>query len=273
VVPVKGLPQAKTRLSTFAAPVRADLALAFAQDVLTAALDCTGIHRVIVVSDDEGTGARLARPGVEVARHVPTGLNPALAYGADLLRTDDPGLGVAALAADLPALRARDLAAALAGVRGRAFVADAQGVGTTLLAAAPGTDLLPGYGPGSRARHLASGAGELDGAPSLRQDVDTPADLQAALLLGVGPRTAAVALALTHAGGTARTELVATVAVHGHDGGSVLLDDGSRLAYPGNAVQPEVRLLHPGQRVRLVVDGQPPRVLAVTLVGLALPWP
>ena len=46
----------------------------------------------------------------------------------------------------------------------------------------------------SAARHRASGAVALDGAwPSLRRDVDTPADLAAALRLGVGAHTRAAA--------------------------------------------------------------------------------
>jgi 2-phospho-L-lactate guanylyltransferase len=74
----------------------------------------------------------------------------------------------------------------------RAFVADATGTGTTLLAAAPGVELAPAYGPRSRQSHLASGAAELPGAPGLRLDVDTPEDLQAAVRLGLGAATAAV---------------------------------------------------------------------------------
>jgi 2-phospho-L-lactate guanylyltransferase len=70
---------------------------------------------------------------------------------------------------------------------------DRAGTGTTLLAAAPGAALTPAYGAGSRAVHLASGAVELPGAAGLRLDVDTPDDLAAALLLGVGAATAAVA--------------------------------------------------------------------------------
>jgi 2-phospho-L-lactate guanylyltransferase len=64
-----------------------------------------------------------------------------------------------------------------------------------LLAASRGRELRPFFGPDSRARHRESGAVELglDGVDSVRQDVDTGDDLRAALALGVGPRTAAVA--------------------------------------------------------------------------------
>ena len=72
---------------------------------------------------------------------------------------------------------------------GRGFVADAEGVGTTLLAAAPGTPLQPRFGADSARAHRDSGAVALPAPAALRRDVDTPADLREALRLGVGPRT------------------------------------------------------------------------------------
>jgi 2-phospho-L-lactate guanylyltransferase len=107
---------------------------------------------------------------------------------------------VAALNADLPALRPLELARVLdaAAEFPRSFLPDAAAIGTTLLAAAPGRELLPAFGTASRARHRASGAVELglDAVNSVRQDVDTGDDLRAALALGVGPRTAAAAARL-----------------------------------------------------------------------------
>ena len=75
---------------------------------------------------------------------------------------------------------------------------DAAGVGTTMYAVAGGGEFRPMYGGASRARHAAGGATELalDGIAGLRQDVDTPDDLRAAVALGVGPRTAEVAAEL-----------------------------------------------------------------------------
>jgi 2-phospho-L-lactate guanylyltransferase len=198
VVPVKRLALAKSRLAAYGDAARRDLALAFAIDVVTAALSTPGVTDVLVVTDDDRAAGALAAVGARIVADSPdAGLNPALEHGAELLRVA-ADVGVATLSADLPALQPADLAAALAAVPGgrRAFVADAAGTGTTLLAAAPGILLAPGYGPGSRATHLASGALELVGAPGLRLDVDTPEDLVAALLLGVGAATAAVAARL-----------------------------------------------------------------------------
>jgi 2-phospho-L-lactate guanylyltransferase len=193
VVPVKRLALAKTRLASYGDATRQELALAFALDVVSAALAAGNVAEVVVVTDDDRAAGALAAAGARVVADVPNaGLNPALEHGATVLTTS---LGVATLSADLPALRAADLDLALAAVPvgGRGFVVDVAGSGTTLLAAAPGQRLAPAYGPGSRAVHLASGAVELDGAPGLRLDVDTPEDLAEALRLGVGAATAAVA--------------------------------------------------------------------------------
>lgn len=192
VVPVKLLVLAKSRLSAYGDEGRAALALAFAADVVAAALRCPPVREVLVVTDDVRAAEALAGPRTRVVADTPGGLNAALAHGAELVRAAAPELGVVALTSDLPTLRPADLAAALAAVPGRAFVADADGIGTTLLAAAAGHDLLPAYGPASRLRHLASGAAELAAPDALRRDVDTPGDLRAALRLGVGPETARV---------------------------------------------------------------------------------
>lgn len=195
VVPVKQLAVAKTRLGAYGDALREELALAFAADVVAAALASPPVVRVLVVTDDPVAARTLAALGAHVAGDRPdAGLNAALAHGAALLREQLPECGVAAVSSDVPALRPEHLAHVLADVPpgGRAFVADADGRGTTLLAAGPGAALAPAYGGASRLRHLASGAVELEGADALRRDVDTPADLEHARRLGPGPRTAAV---------------------------------------------------------------------------------
>jgi len=96
------------------------------------------------------------------------------------------------LVGDLPALRSEELAEALAlaAAHLRAYVPDAESTGTTLLTAVADQPLLPTFGAGSAARHGASAATLAAGA-GLRADVDTAADLQAVLALGVGPATRA----------------------------------------------------------------------------------
>ncbi|MBY6302316.1 2-phospho-L-lactate guanylyltransferase [Streptomyces clavuligerus] len=197
VIPLKPLVLAKSRLAPTAGDsLRPRLALAFAQDTVAAALACPAVRDVAVVTDDHTAGGALAALGARIVPDVPGGgLNAALSHGVLAVRQGRPGAAVAALNADLPALRPLELARVLAYAGGfpRAFLADAAGIGTTLLSAAGGVELRPGFGGSSRSRHSASGAVEipLDGVDSVRQDVDTGIDLAAALALGVGPCTAA----------------------------------------------------------------------------------
>lgn len=201
VVPLKRLAGAKSRLAPFAGPHRPDLALSFALDTVAAALAAPGTGRVLVVTRDAGAGARLAALGALVVDDEPGGgLNEALAHGAAAALALAPHAPLAALSADLPALRPAELGRVLAAVpaTGRAFLPDAPGLGTTLLACAPGSPLDPAFGDGSRARHAAGGARELrlSGVESVRRDVDTGEDLAEALALGVGPHTLALATRL-----------------------------------------------------------------------------
>jgi 2-phospho-L-lactate guanylyltransferase len=221
LLPVKVLAQAKSRLAELAGERRHELALALASDTVSAVVACPEVARVIVVTSDPVAGPRLLSLGARVipearqfarnrdagdgAQPSPDGsqrpLNAALLRGAAVAVRRWPGTGLAALTADLPALRPAELARALRAVSaagGAAFVPDAAGLGTTMYAVAPGREFRPMYGGASRARHAAGGAAELalDGIAGLRQDVDTPDDLRAAVALGVGPRTAEVAAEL-----------------------------------------------------------------------------
>jgi len=197
VIPVKVLAHAKSRLTGLAGQQRAELALAMAADTAAAALAALPVAAVIVVTDDEIVRAELGGLGAIVIRDQPAaGLNAALEFGAAYSDTRWPGRGRAGLAGDLPALRPDELAAVLAeaGSQAASFVPDAAGTGTTLYAARPGAAFRPAFGLRSRDQHLAAGAVELGlpGLAGLRQDVDTPADLELAASIGLGPRTAAV---------------------------------------------------------------------------------
>lgn len=194
VVPVKRLERAKTRLDLPSGD-RVRLAAAMAGDTVAAALAAPSVTRVVVVTDDEVAAAAVRSLGADVVADEPAaGMNDALRHGIAVARRET-AVAVATLSADLPALTGGALDAALARVRHAAVVADAARTGTTLLAAAAGVDVVPQYGEGSLARHVAAGAQDITGQVSqrLRLDVDTLADLAAAVALGTGPRTAAVA--------------------------------------------------------------------------------
>ncbi|MFD3612537.1 2-phospho-L-lactate guanylyltransferase [Streptomyces atroolivaceus] len=199
VVPLKPLARAKSRLGrAVGGDLRPRLALAFAQDTVSAALSCRAVGDVVVVTDDPVAGEALAALGARTVADTPAaGLNAALEHGARWVRARRAGAAVAVLNADLPALRPEELARVLEFSEGfpRAFVGDAQGIGTTFLSATSGVELRPSFGGESRARHLASGAVEvaLPGLDSVRRDVDTGDDLGAALSLGVGRFTAGLA--------------------------------------------------------------------------------
>lgn len=198
LVPVKPPAVAKSRLSAVGDEARRELVEAFAADTVTAALGCPLVAAVLAVTDDVVLAHCLAGLG---AHALPDGtsddLNASLEQAAAEAVRRWPGLGVAALCADLPALRPADLSAALAATSeaGRAFVPDADGRGTTLVASVSVAGFTPRFGPSSRAAHRTAGLHEIADLelPSLRRDVDTPVDLDAARALGVGPRTALVA--------------------------------------------------------------------------------
>ena len=199
VVPAKRLAVAKTRLRPLTDGVdggHPELVLALLADTVAAITACPAVGDVVVVTDDPRAAAVVTGLGARTVGDVPDrGLNAALVHGAGTAGTGP----VAAVSSDLPALRPGELAGALAeadrlaaaGVA-RCFTADAAGTGTTLLAAATG-DLDPHFGPGSAAAHEASGAERLPARwPGLARDVDTPADLRAAALLGLGRATGAL---------------------------------------------------------------------------------
>jgi 2-phospho-L-lactate/phosphoenolpyruvate guanylyltransferase len=201
LVPVKPLIRAKTRLRgtvewAGSPDGHARLVLALARDTLAAATRVAEVRRVVAICSDEVVCAALAGDGVQTIPDEPAaGLNPALRYGAAVLRAADPTTTVVVLQADLPALRPAELDRAIrAGLAagGRAFCADRTGTGTTLLLAPPGQLLDPAFGPGSAAAHRANGAWQLAGDwPGLRCDVDTAADLAVAQELGLGRFTCA----------------------------------------------------------------------------------
>ena len=197
LVPVKPPPVAKSRLAPLGDQVRTELAAAFALDTVVAVLESPAVGCVLAVTDDHVLAAALADVGAMV---IPDGvsddLNGSLVLAAAELARRFPDLRPAAVCADLPALRAEELSRALAeaGADTMSFVADAEGQGTTVVAAADVASFHPRFGVGSAQAHRADGAREIELAdvPSLRRDVDTPDDLAAAQELGVGPRTAFV---------------------------------------------------------------------------------
>ena len=195
-VPVKRSAQGKSRLEVPGVD-RAALARAIALDTIEAAARCEAVLQVVVVSDDPVLARDSATiPALRlVPEGDPRGLDAAVATGVEAI---DPSgrMPRAALLGDLPALRPADLAAALQAAASvdRSVVADAEGTGSTLVTALPGVAWASSFGEGSFARHTSAGCTplEIPDASTLRRDVDTADQLEAALRLGIGPRTTAV---------------------------------------------------------------------------------
>lgn len=181
VIPVRRA--GKSRLDV-AGVDRPALARAIALDTIEVA---ASVADVIVVTDDEIDVA-----GIRVVDDPGGGLDPAIAAGLSVAGFGHRGV----LLGDLPALRPDDLQLGLDAAEAveLGVVADAEGTGTTLVTATPGVGLTPAFGDGSHARHLAAGFVELPvpAASTLRRDVDTAAQLEAARALGMGPRTTAL---------------------------------------------------------------------------------
>lgn len=93
VVPLKPLARAKSRLApATGAALRPRLALAFARDTVAAALSCPAVRDVVVVTDDTEAGAALAALGARIVPDEPDrGLNAALAHGERTVRAERPG--------------------------------------------------------------------------------------------------------------------------------------------------------------------------------------
>ncbi|SEO56639.1 2-phospho-L-lactate guanylyltransferase [Trujillonella endophytica] len=196
VIPLKPLDQAKSRLR-LPVPLRRELTIAMARDVLDAVLTCDEVRHVLVLTRDRRWLAHLDPPGCDFLADDPAdSLNDALRRGASACLAKRPGACVAALTGDVPALRPGELQRALDCARTweTSFVPDASGKGTTLFAARAGVPFAPHYGCNSRARHVLEGAHEilLPRLGGLRQDVDTPADIERARALGLGAHTTAL---------------------------------------------------------------------------------
>ena len=202
VMPVKRLAVAKTRLGPPYDGARGSLALAFALDTATAALACPLVAAVQVVTDDAEAARALEAAGADVTADEPdAGLNAALEHGAALAARRHPGTSVGTLAADLPGLRPAELGATLRAAcgHGRSFVRDAAGTrhhdAAGPLGARTAADVRAGIGRAARRAPAATRSWPRR-CPRCTWTWTPPADLEAAVALGVGPATAQVLDAL-----------------------------------------------------------------------------
>lgn len=191
VIPLKDTRRAKSRLRGPRGE-RRRLAIAMAQDTLSAAVEAAGVEGVLAVCQTEDDSDLFSLAGVTVAVREALGINEAITAGALAVFAADPEANIAVLPGDLPYLQPAELDVALvkAATLDSACVADRDGTGTTLFTARAGQALSPAYGEGSLRAHLDGGAIEL-GMPvwsGLRRDVDEPDDLVVNASLGCRTR-------------------------------------------------------------------------------------
>lgn len=260
VVPVKSLASAKSRLLVPDVTV-AELALAFLRDVLDTLAQTPQIAEVIVATGDEQVGAVARAAAARVVDDTGhAGINAAVRWAADQRETDG---GLLVLVSDLPCLTPAAVGLVLdrASSSAVSFVADADGTGTTMWLRRDEAADGPHFGPGSRAAHIAHGAVDLVAnqlgatGPWLpaRLDVDTPADLDRARRLGLGPASARVLEASTPEATSATPLTVLRVEPQS----VVVTDEAGRVTrLSPQAVQDAGwRQLQAGQRI-LVSDGR-----------------
>jgi len=268
VIALKPIEHAKSRLAV-PDPLRRRVAWTMALDTLSAL--CRALPHVLVVSDQPALEARLRHAGIAaevISESGHVGMNSALSRGALILHAQGFS-SVVACVGDLPALRPESVLQIVDASRShpRSFVADASGVGTTMLVAHD-VELAPQFQGRSAAAHYASGAVSLSaeaiGSPiaDARRDVDTEADLAAAIGLGVGPATSAL---IDHGKGRlGRYELITATQWRNADGELLAVTaTGRRIALPATAFRDELRYTRLGQRLHAAeADG---RVLSAWL--------
>ncbi len=185
VLPVKHFDDAKQRLAGgIEDERRRDLAAAMVADVLEAIGQARTIERTIVVTGDPIAQGLAADVGAEVVPD-PTDTSHVRAVLAGIARAEADGAdAVALLAGDCPLLDPREIDRLLTGVPERyvGIVPDRHGPGTNALLLSPPSAIVPSFGEGSCARHvaLAREAGVPFGVEELASfglDLDTPADV------------------------------------------------------------------------------------------------
>lgn len=186
LVPVKELPDAKTRLLPELAPAeREALSVAMLRDVLAALAGARRVERRVVVTPDAHVAEVARAAGALPWLEGPPGLNPALdAAARALARGDEPVLVVLG---DVAGAQSDDLDAlfeALAEIGGRGVVlAPSSDGGTAALLRAPADAIPSRFGPESAKAHRE--AAERAGVPfrewprpSLTLDLDDADDVR-----------------------------------------------------------------------------------------------
>jgi 2-phospho-L-lactate guanylyltransferase len=185
ILPVKRFERAKQRLTgALADGSRWALAEAMVTDVLVALRRSKSVDSVLVVTCEPRAESLATGWGADVVSDPrERGQSEAVVIGIAAAR-ERGATRILLVPGDCPSLAAADVDALLSGGPGVVVVPDRHGTGTNALVLDPPDAIAPGFGPGSRDRHVerANDAGvhvDVREIPSLALDVDTGEDLLA----------------------------------------------------------------------------------------------
>lgn len=180
VVPLRQGGEPKTRLAArLSVGQRIALSVEMARRVVAALGACPAVARILILSSEPPPSGLSGEWVGDRGR----GLNAEL----DALRRDLDTPAMLVIHGDLPLIGPEDVAALIVGAeeKGYAFAPDRHGAGTNAVAIGAGHDFAFAFGEGSLARHCDRAPdAALIRRPGLSLDVDTPGDLNAAIVAG-----------------------------------------------------------------------------------------
>ena len=184
VIPVKGLTESKTRLSThLQGDKRRVLVEALLDDVLSSIIRSRVYGTVLVTSPDDNVGSRIRSQEVAFLKQTGVGLNRAIEQ-ANRLANQKHARSLTTVLADIPLVEPGDFKelASIGTATRRVVMAPSFKGGTNVMLTSPPGVISPGYGRWSYSKHLRRAqAGGLN-AYSISNgrvsfDIDTMSDL------------------------------------------------------------------------------------------------
>jgi len=184
VIPVKGLTESKTRLSTYLqGDKRRILVEALLDDVLSSTIRSRAYGTIMVISPDENVASRIRPPEVSFLKQTGIGLNRAVEQ-ANRLATLGHASSLTTVLADIPLVDPEDFKEIVGlGSPGRRVVmAPSMKGGTNVMLTSPPGVVAPGYGRWSYSKHLRLAQVKRVDAYSISNsrvsfDIDTMSDL------------------------------------------------------------------------------------------------
>ena len=184
VIPVKGLTESKTRLSTYLqGDKRRILVEALLDDVLSSTIRSRAYGTIMVISPDENVASRIRPPEVSFLKQTGIGLNRAVEQ-ANRLATLGHASSLTTVLADIPLVDPGDFKEIVGlGSPGRRVVmAPSMKGGTNVMLTSPPGAISPSYGRWSYSKHLRRAQADALNAYSISNghvsfDIDTMSDL------------------------------------------------------------------------------------------------